>query len=334
MSSKTVKEDPTVYFENVYKEEKKKKGTYNPILLGKKLLKSSRKKIAELSNVSLTKKDDDKKDKKKDETTTPLDRKITGLSNFAENNSGDDAVDAEFAEMFGKDERLKSIEELNTNVEKIKLFTISVKEINEDVEILRDIINELYILSKKTGKDNEEKIKQLTRVAKTMITKITKVVGNINTETETDLKDLGTAIDKTKEATNIKGEVADLAKYKDDNKREELYFDRGIRADTEPTNITQPSNDEQKEKRKKRPVNNTESTTRIEGESTTRESAPNLRTTAEKVNTETRSSQGGNPYKTAKKQLSNIMSYIPGMSRKTQKKHRKHRKTNPLKINK
>jgi hypothetical protein len=35
---------------------------------------------------------------------------------------------------------------------------------------------------------------------------------------------------------------------------------------------------------------------------------------------------GGNPYKTAKKQLSNIMSYIPGMSRKTQKKHRKNRR--------
>jgi hypothetical protein len=35
---------------------------------------------------------------------------------------------------------------------------------------------------------------------------------------------------------------------------------------------------------------------------------------------------GGNPYKTAKKQFGNLMSYIPGMSRKTQKKHRKHRR--------
>lgn len=36
---------------------------------------------------------------------------------------------------------------------------------------------------------------------------------------------------------------------------------------------------------------------------------------------------GGNPYKTAKKQFGNLMSYIPGMpQRKTQKKHRKHRR--------
>jgi len=53
---------------------------------------------------------------------------------------------------------------------------------------------------------------------------------------------------------------------------------------------------------------------------------PDFKVNLGKLINDTKPPAGGNPYKTAKKQLTNIMSYIPGMSRKTQKKrhHRKH----------
>ena len=53
---------------------------------------------------------------------------------------------------------------------------------------------------------------------------------------------------------------------------------------------------------------------------------PDFSVNLNKIITATKPPAGGKPYKTAKKQLRNLISNIPGMATKTQKKHRKHRK--------
>ena len=53
---------------------------------------------------------------------------------------------------------------------------------------------------------------------------------------------------------------------------------------------------------------------------------PDFSVNLNKIITATKPPAGGNPNKTAKKQLRNLISNIPGMATKTQKKHRKHRK--------
>jgi len=276
MSSAPVNE-PDPAFADVY-EEKSQKTTMNPLRAVRRAVNNGKNKIASLANsASGTKKDTELQ---KNETKKTLDRTIEKLTEFAANNSGDVELDKAFNEITDNNNTLKSIEKLNTTVEKIKLLTTSVKDINEDVEILRDIINELYILSKKTGKANQEKIEKLTKDAKTVIKEISNVVGNIDNAADADLNDLDTAIKNTKTATNIADEMKAIGDYKDDGKREAMLTDRKITSETELTDIKKPRQPK----------------------------------------------KGGNPYKTAKKQLSNLMSYIPGMSRKTQKKHRKHRR--------
>lgn len=210
---------------------------------------------------------------------------VAGLKEFSEKESDDKTLDSNFKLLLTEDNKsLNKLTNFYRTVKTIKGITQTVGYIDDNIAILRDIINNLYILANNKKEDNKTELLKLTSEAKTVMQNIVNATEKVSTTANADLKLLKDAADKALLNTKLEQEVQDFNDYEsnDDAKLKTLYTKRGISNKSTLKTIEEPP----------------------------------------------RAKKGGTPYKTAKKQIDTMMSYMSDMmpKRKTQKKHRKHRK--------
>jgi hypothetical protein len=235
---------------------------------------------------------------------------VDDLKEFAEIDTKD-AVDLELnnslTQETGGKKGLNTLTVFYDGIQKIEGIIGSIDTINDDILVLRDIIDNLYILAKNKDADNKKEILDLQIRAKRIMSKIAEKVNDVSNLAVEKSNKLVEKLTTTKSNTDIDAEIGKYNTYATDGVLPTNLSDK--------PKLLKKSNRETSSEGKFKTTNSIGDAETIEKyeENPMRKNNPT-------------GSKGGNPYKTAKKQLSNIMSYIPGMSRKTQKKHRKNRK--------